>query len=154
MSLSGGYLVDTNVVVALLRQNDLGRFLDATYGLLTPGQPIPICVVTAGELYALANKFGWGPVRRAALAALLGNTTRVNINDPRILTAYGGIDAWSESQGHKMGKNDVWIAAASLVTNTTILTTDTDFDHLHPTNPGRAWRVDREWVDPSSKWTP
>ncbi len=31
-----------------------------------------------------------------------------------------------------MGKNDVWIAAAAHVTGARIITTDTDFDHLHP----------------------
>ncbi len=86
--------------------------------------------------------------------ALLGNLLRVDINSQPIFTAYGDIDGWSDAQGHTMGKNDLWIAAVSLVGNTTILTTDKDFDHLHDPHPGRLWRVDREWVDPSSKLTP
>jgi tRNA(fMet)-specific endonuclease VapC len=105
-------------------------------------------------MYALANKFGWGAAKRAALASLLGRLEQVDINDPQILTAYGEIDAWSDAQGHTMGKNDIWIAAASWVKNTTILTTDKDFDHLHDPHPGRSWRVDREWVDPNSKLSP
>jgi tRNA(fMet)-specific endonuclease VapC len=148
MPLPGGYLLDTNIVVVLVRQNDLGRFLDTTYGLDAPAQPPRVCVVTVGELYALANKFGWGTAKRAALTALLGNFTWVDINDPQVLTAYGDIDAWSLGQGHKMGKNDVWIAATSRAISATILTTDKDFDHLHG-----PW-VDREWVDPSSKLGP
>ena len=28
-----------------------------------------------------------------------------------------------------MGKNDLWIAATAAATNTTLLTTDSDFDH-------------------------
>jgi tRNA(fMet)-specific endonuclease VapC len=64
---------------------------------------------------------------------------------------YGEIDAWSLSVGRKMGKNDVWIAARARVTNTTLLTTDCDFDPLHPADPTRSWQVDREWVDPTSK---
>ena len=31
-----------------------------------------------------------------------------------------------------MGKNDLWIAAVTKVTGATLLTCDTDFDHLHP----------------------
>jgi tRNA(fMet)-specific endonuclease VapC len=154
MPLPGGYLLDTNILVALLRQNDLGRFLGATYGLLSRVRRLPVCVVTVGELYALANKFAWGAAKRAALTTMLGDFDVADINDPQVLTVYGDIDAWSLAHGHKMGKNDIWIAAASLVRNTTILTTDTDFDHLHDPNPGRTWRVDREWVDPTSKLTP
>jgi len=29
-----------------------------------------------------------------------------------------------------MSKNDLWIAATTAVTNTVLLTTDSDFDHL------------------------
>ena len=145
MPLPGGYLLDTNVLVALLRNNDLGRFLDATYHLLSPPAPLPVSLVTVGELFALANKFNWGAAKRLALTTLLSSLALVDINDPRILTAYGDIDAWSQAQGHKMGNNDVWIAATSRVTNTTVLTCDKDFDHLHG-----AW-IDREWVNPASK---
>jgi predicted nucleic acid-binding protein len=106
-----------------------------------------VCIVTVGELYALANKFAWGAAKQAALTALLGNTRRVDINDPQILTAYGDIDAWSLAQGHKMGKNDIWIAAASLVKNANILTTDKDFDHLH--DPPQA--APGAWI--ASGWT-
>jgi tRNA(fMet)-specific endonuclease VapC len=76
------------------------------------------------------------------------------IEDSQIVDAYGDIDAWSRANGRKMGKNDIWIAATALVTSTTILTTDKDFDHLHDPDPSRTWRVDREWVDPSSKLPP
>jgi tRNA(fMet)-specific endonuclease VapC len=68
--------------------------------------------------------------------------------DDRVVVAYGEIDTASHSFGHKMGKNDLWIAATARVLGLTLLTTDKDFDHLHPT-----W-VDREWVDPTSKLPP
>jgi tRNA(fMet)-specific endonuclease VapC len=148
MPLPGGYLLDTNILLALLRRNDLGRFLDATYGLAAPVVPLSVCVVTVGELYALAIKFGWGAARRSALNARLRRCAWLDINDPRVLTTYGEIDAWSHARGRTMGKNDIWIAATARVTNATLLTTDTDFDHLHGT-----W-VDREWVDPASKLGP
>ncbi len=31
-----------------------------------------------------------------------------------------------------MGKNDLWIAATANATGATLLTTDSDFDHLSP----------------------
>ncbi len=33
----------------------------------------------------------------------------------------------------KLGKNDLWIAATTVVTQATLLTSDGDFDHLHET---------------------
>jgi tRNA(fMet)-specific endonuclease VapC len=154
MPLPAGYLLDTNILVHLLRNNALGQFLDATYRLLALPQEQALCIVTVGELYALALKFGWGAGKRAAMNALLGTIPRVDVNDPQVLEEYGNIDAWSHGQGRKMGKNDLWIAATALVTNRTVLTTDTDFDHLHPPDTTRAWRVDREWVVPNSKLAP
>ena len=35
MPLPGGYLLDTNILVQLMRNNDLGRYLEATYRFST-----------------------------------------------------------------------------------------------------------------------
>jgi tRNA(fMet)-specific endonuclease VapC len=51
----------------------------------------------------------------------------------------------SRQLGRPMGENDVWIAAAARATNTRLLTTDRDFDHLHPT------MLQRDWIDPASR---
>lgn len=151
MPLPGGYLLDTNILVQLLRNNDLGKYLDHTYGLSRGTNPFLLSVVSVGELNSLAHQFGWGTAKRDALSTVLGRLTWVDINQAEVLTAYGDVDYWSRTVGRPMGKNDVWIAATAIVTNTTVLTTDKDFDHLHPVDPGRTWRVDREWVDPASK---
>jgi predicted nucleic acid-binding protein len=45
-----------------------------------------------------------------------------------------------------MGKNDLWIAALARTYDMTILTTDTDFDHLHT-----GGILDRILVDLASK---
>jgi tRNA(fMet)-specific endonuclease VapC len=145
MPLPGGYLLDTNILIDLIRGNALGQYLDKTYGLTAGENPFILCIVTVGEMYALSAKFKWGAAKKAALASLLAQFVWTDISDPAVLQAYGDIDAASEAVGRKMGKNDVWIAATAQVTNTTILTTDPDFDHLHG-----AW-VDREGVDPTSK---
>ncbi|MGL4512267.1 MAG: PIN domain-containing protein [Lacipirellulaceae bacterium] len=44
---------------------------------------------------------------------------------------YATIDVFSRSVGRRMGKNDAWIAATAAATNSILLTTDADFDHLH-----------------------
>ncbi|MFO0930511.1 MAG: PIN domain-containing protein [Gemmataceae bacterium] len=137
-------MLDTNVVVALVRGNDLGRYLDATHQLTGSTGKVALSVVSVGELFALANKFGWGATRRAQLSAILSAFPLINL-DAGIIAAYAEIDAASDAAGRPMGKNDVWIAATARVIDATVLTTDRDFDHLHG-----VW-VDREWVDPDSR---
>ena len=138
------YLLDTNVVIALVRGNELGRYLDATYGLSAPGTDPEVSIVTVGELVAFAGKAAWGAAKWAALAQRLTTLTAHDV-DAQFVTAYGEIDTASHAIGHKMGKNDIWIAATARVRNLTLLTTDKDFDHLHP-----GW-ITLEWVDPNSK---
>jgi tRNA(fMet)-specific endonuclease VapC len=154
MPLTGGYLLDTNILVHLVRMDDLGKYLDAIYGLSGVPNGFVVSIVTWGELKSLATQFNWGTARRAAMTAMLASYRQQDISDPLILDAYADIDAWSRANGYKMGKNDLWIAATALATDTTILTTDRDFDHLKDPHPGRTWRVDREWVDPSSRLPP
>jgi len=67
MALPGGYLLDTNLLVHLLRNNALGKYLDQTYGLSAGTNPFILSIVTVGELYALALKFGWGSGKTTAL---------------------------------------------------------------------------------------
>src|SRR4051794_19928816 len=103
MPRPGGYLLDTNILVALIRGKALGLFIEATYGLARGLNPFILSIVTVGEMYALAAKFKWGLKKRAAMDALLANFTWVDISDPRILQAYGEIDAASEAAGRSMG---------------------------------------------------
>lgn len=67
---------------------------------------------------------------------------RVPIDTEDVFAAYAMIDAYSESIGHSMGKNDIWIAAAAHATNAILVTTDTDFNHLQPDF------LTIEWIDP------
>lgn len=57
-----------------------------------------------------------------------------------ILNQYAEIDAFSQgtlsenplgTSARNMGKNDLWIAATTVVTNAALMTSDEDFDHLH-----------------------
>ena len=70
---------------------------------------------------------------------LLGYFKRVALDAPEILHTYAVLDAESRKAGVRMGKNDLWIAAATYVTEATLLTTDADIDHLN----GRFFAVER-----------
>lgn len=74
----------------------------------------------------------------------LGFFQRQTIDDDEILRMYATIDAYCESVGQTMGKNDLWIAATAAILGATIITTDHDFDKLAPRF------LSREWIDPTS----
>lgn len=60
-----------------------------------------------------------------------------------LMDAYADIDTYSQGKhreylappgfsARNMGKNDLWIAATAFLLDIPLLTTDKDFDHLHP----------------------
>ncbi len=136
-----GYLLDTNILLALIRGQALGQFINSAYSLTRNINQSIISVVTVGEMYSLARKFSWGTAKVQALRDLLNELVWVDLNHTHILEAYGDIDHATESAGQPMGENDVWIAATARATGFTLLTTDQDFDQLHP-----AW-LRRLWID-------
>ncbi len=137
------YILDTNILVHMVREDVLGQQIKDVYDLLmTETRPL-LSVVTHGELRSLAYYLEWGEDKKERAAFLLGYFGRVPTEKPSIIEAYAMIDAFSEKQGRSMGKNDVWIAAAAHDTGATLLTTDKDFDHLDPLF------LSRIWIDPA-----
>lgn len=144
------YILDTNVLVALLRAGRLGQHIDATF---QPRQarfkPI-VSVVSIGEILSLARQFAWGARKTADIHRLFDSLIVEDIRPPEILAAYAEIDHGSRNVGRRMGKNDVWIAATAKVTGATLLTTDRDFDHLaltgNPTTGGYPC-LNLIWID-------
>lgn len=139
-----GYLLDTNIIVELTRYKRLGQFIDRTYGLSAGLHRSVISVVTAGELYSLANYFGWGEKKRGVLEEVLEELVWIDIGHPDLLRAYGEIDAACTRGGRKMGKNDAWIAATAQVTGMMLLTMDADFDFAHSQQMLSRIRIDPE----------
>lgn len=136
------YFLDTNILVHLIRRDSIGEYLIRQYGLLI-AEPRPlISDVSEGELRSLAVQWAWGDQKRNQMEFFLSLFWRFTINKQSVFEAYAIIDAYSESLGLSMGKNDVWIAASSIVTETMLLTTDKDYDHLHPRF------LIRDWIDP------
>lgn len=133
MKLQGVQLVlDTNVIVHWLRGKATASMLRSDYAIDTR-LPRPIVpVVVKGEALALASYLKWGARKMAALDALLRALPVADISADAVTDAYAIIDSASRTAGRRMGKNDVWIAAVSLVSGATLLTSDADFDHLSP----------------------
>lgn len=139
------YLLDTNILLAYVRWQALAQYIEATYQLGTR-QPTPIIsIVSEAEIRVLAVQNQWGAFKRRMLEEkMLDFLSIVPIPYKDVLAAYIEVDDYSRRNGRVMGKNDVWIAATARVEQATILTTDRDFDHLHP------HLVLREYVDPNS----
>ena len=126
------YLLDTNILVRYVRRDALGQRIEAAYSLLTtPTIPL-ISIVTEGEIRSLAKQLNWGALKRQQMGFFLTTFSRVSLEYPGLLESYAQIDTHSKGIGFSMGKNDIWIAATANVTGATLLTTDTDFDHLDP----------------------
>lgn len=130
------YLLDTNVVLTLVRGNALGRYIDTRFGLTTQKRRPFISVVTHGEVLALAQRNDWGDAKLAALQSALDGFVTIDIYATEVFQAYASMDIYSQRHpdgSRNMGKNDLWIAACAKVVGATLLTTDQDFNHLSPT---------------------
>jgi tRNA(fMet)-specific endonuclease VapC len=143
------YLLDTNVVLALVRGQALGATIDATFSLSAGKRRPAISVVTHGEVRVLASRNGWGAAKIEALQNALDAVVTVDINIAEVIDAYVEIDIYSQQHSggaRSMGKNDLWIAACAKASGATLLTTDKDFDHLDPN------LLTVKYIDPSAKF--
>jgi predicted nucleic acid-binding protein len=139
MGMGTFYLLDTNILVALVRGGKLGRHTENTYGLSKePFKPL-ISVVTVGESLKLVREFGWGQVKIDRLWNLLQHYVWVDINNREVFDAYAEIADHCERNGRTKPQNDYWIAATARVTGATLLTTDKHFDDLHGEYLQRIW---------------
>ena len=141
------YLLDTTILLHLIRGKATGIYIDATYQLQKQIYTPLVCIVTHGEIWSLARENGWGEKKRRALEVMLSNLVTVDISPDPVIEAYVDVEDVSRRVpvgAVTMGKNDLWIAAVAKVTGATLLTCDRDFDHLHP---GQITRI---YVDPNS----
>jgi predicted nucleic acid-binding protein len=136
------YLLDTNILVHLVREDAVSQRILRRYDLLNH-QPRPlVCEVTQGELRSLALQFGWGRRRVERALNLLAYFTTTPIGDLMVYETYSKIDQYCVSRGRVLGDNDAWIAAGTVAADALLLTTDHDFDPLHKVF------LQREWIDP------
>lgn len=142
------YLFDTNVLLALHRGNQLGVYLNQTFSLSDVINRPLISIVTHGELWAMAERNKWGADKRDAIREMLNDLVTLDLSDPEIIQGYVAVDRKNLSHpkgARNMPDNDKWIAASAIAANALLLTTDSDFLHLHPS----VFKV--QYVDARSK---
>jgi len=111
-------------------------------GPLQQGNTPIISVVSVAEIKALAAKNNWGNKRTLSIEEFLKELIIIDIKYNELIDAYVKIDTFSQGKSKEMplnissrnmGKNDLWIAATTLLTNSKFITTDNDFKHLNDT---------------------
>lgn len=138
------YSPDTNILVHHARNSSLYQRIAAQFGLLSNNSKPLLSVVALGEIKSLTEQLGWGNARKQRVDDFIAQCAIVQLNYPGLIEAYVAADVESRRVGRKMGDNDLWIAATARVMGAILLTTDKDFDHLHPTF------IVREWIDPTT----
>ena len=129
------YLLDTSILLHLVRGKALGKHLLNTFGLLDLVYRAFLSIVSHGELQVIADRRGWGAEKRKALESALSNLITIDLDDQSIIDAY--VEVSREAQQHAAGAralsdNDKWIAASAKAAKAILLTTDRDFLPLHP----------------------
>jgi tRNA(fMet)-specific endonuclease VapC len=140
------YLLDTSVILPLVRGNALGKHIDRRFGLRSAAQRPLVSVVSLGEVRVLAKRNDWGEAKLRSLSNALDSLVVVDIYHPSVIDAYVEFDLISQNHpdgARNMGKNDLWIAACAKAAGATLLTTDNDFTHLIPDH------LDGEVIDPA-----
>jgi tRNA(fMet)-specific endonuclease VapC len=132
------FVLDTNILVAAVRNSPVWQNIKATQELSPENSYIS--VVSEAEIFSLAAQFKWRNDKIEKLQTFLDTLNIIPINNPQLVKAYVAIDVYSQKLAdvpyppnftpRNMGKNDIWIAATAVVTNSKLISTDADFLHL------------------------
>ncbi|HYE74035.1 MAG TPA: hypothetical protein VEF04_11925 [Blastocatellia bacterium] len=95
--MSDLYLLDTNILVHLIRDDLTGQQIKARYGPYTREPKPLICSVSDGELRSLALQFSWGSQKLDKMEFALGYFGHVPIEQTGVMNNYAVIDAYSKS---------------------------------------------------------
>ena len=135
------YIWDTNILLYVVKKPQFLENLDKKYNFSSNNNQVYISTVSVGEIRALAFRNSWGIKRKAELNEFLKTIKTIPVTDNEaLIEMYSEIDAYSygkhpvlklQTSARKMGKNDLWIAATTAVLDATLISTDTDFDHLN-----------------------
>lgn len=131
-------LFDTNIILTIARTKFPSKIIE----YLNPeDEQIYISVVNIAEAQSIAFQNGWGKAKTVAMEYFFNQVRAIEITDI-LVPSYLNIDAFSQCSHPEIsvyehitprnkGINDLWIAATASLLNLKLITTDTDFDHLH-----------------------
>ena len=118
--MSGRFLLDTNIVIALWANDEA-----VTRQLAVAGE-IFIPIIVLGELYYGARKSVWSAKNIARIDEFASRSSVV-LSDVTTAQQYGEIKSALRAKGRPIPENDLWIAALSLQYGLTLVTRDDHF---------------------------
>ncbi len=133
------YVLDTNVILFYLKDEETKSFIEENFGPFREENDAVISVVTIAEIKSISKKNKWGKKRIGVVEKIFDKLVVVNIEYGELLDIYSEIDAFSQGKlensptrfsSKNMGKNDLWIAATTVLTKSKLITSDKDFMHL------------------------
>lgn len=133
------YTLDTNVLLFYVRDKETRKFIEENYSPFSDNNEAIISIVSIAEIYSLAAKHKWGDTKLKVVERLIEDLVVIEIRYKDLIDMYVDIETYSnksnptrvkEGSAVKMGKNDIWIAATAKITNSKLITSDNDFDHL------------------------
>ena len=136
------YVFDTNIFVLLVKNEKFGKFIEQMYQN-NSSENLYYSYITLGELDSIIKQTNWGAKKIKELNTILKGFQLLDAVSMELIRNYGTIDAYSQGKlknkplptgmsARNMGKNDLWIAATALSIQATLISTDKDFNHLHP----------------------
>ncbi len=134
------YIFDTNILLHFVRETSLKHEVINQFDPFGSGNDTWISVVTIGEIRSIAMQNKWGEQKLSRLGSYISKIMVSDLNIETLLNLYAEIDAFSQGKhpsltsnfsARNMGKNDLWIAATASLLEGTLLTTDSDFNHLN-----------------------
>jgi len=115
--MSGNYLLDTNIVIALFASDS------AVTDRLEDAEEVFIPSIVLGELYYGAHKSSRAKENIARLDDFAASNVVLSC-DTEIARRYGEVKDRLRQKGHPIPENDIWIAAIALHHGLTLVTRD------------------------------
>lgn len=125
--MSGKYLLDTNIIIALFA--DEGKIRDR----FAVADETFVSAVALGELYYGAYKSSKAETNLALIEDFAMNTSVISC-DAETAKVYGDIKNTLRLRGQPIPENDIWIAAIALQYHLTLVTRDVHFDRIDHLN--------------------
>ena len=121
------FLLDTNAIIALQRENeDLKKLLSTSTDVFVPA-------VAVGELYYGAYKSQRVEENRKNVAAFIANRVVLNV-DVDTADVYGQVKQALRAKGRPIPENDIWIAALAIQYDLTLIADDAHFGEVDNLN--------------------
>jgi len=131
-------ILDSNLWLYILKGVDLPQLIIDNEEIIIQDSFVLLPAAVKAEILSLAKQREFGEKKLKELNDKFNTCFLIHSND-QILDSYVEIDAFSQGKhptkklnesARNMGKNDLWIAATAMATNSILITNDQDFDHL------------------------